>query len=260
MRFLSCVLFLIKPIGAHSLFAQNNFNHAIRITSGINAPSFDHPFFKFKTDKYFSIPFEMTPDFNLGIEWLTRLGDQDRFRLSGAVHTSGLEMYSAGYNDPSAFTFLAQSDNLYCFSGGIGVEYKLPIWRGWYGLFSATPSVAYYYLGSDLVDTARLNQDERKNAHQPHSGTYFFQYNPGKAYHLFNFQIRNKVSIGYQFSRRFGLEISGEYIFGLPIRAFEWSYTVYMKGDQELTQPISYEKAIFSNSGIAFNLSASWRL
>src|SRR5690606_16392714 len=75
---------------------------------------------------------------------------------------------------------------------------------------------------------------------------------PPKVYHKINFRLKNNINFSYCFSKRIAMKIGFTYNFGLPNKVFERNVHIYDINNMD--EPISNEKAVFSNSSAEFQI------
>lgn len=243
-----------------NLYAQDTY---IRINTGLNFQMFDHPFFKFESNKYSGLTFSTEPCHNFNIEISQPQRFSDKWGLIFNANYSLADMgfmgrsIVIGGNGSAIFSFggsAGMSGYLTGVSLGAGLTYTEKLFndRLWIE-YAIIPSVKTYFLGRYLSDTAITNPSHRTILDLPSSTPHnFYEDMPYKVYHKLNFILKNSLSFQYHFKGRTYLMASFVYDIGLPNKAFERSFYTYSELDPE--NPIAFDKAVFSNSDMQWNL------
>lgn len=238
-------------------YAQTEYEGQLKVDYfGISLQSFDHPFFKFKSSKYSSIPFTVTADYCGGLNYSLPYEEKSKLKFQFGLYytTANMEQY---WRSATGVGFRAQTHNLYIFSGGIGIEYDIKLFHRFFLELAAMPTLVSYHMPKDLTDTSWLNSHIReRRATDPWRPTDpVEQFDPAKLSNPVQFQLRNRVQLTYYTKRRLGYYVAAIYNFGLPFKTFEWSYTTYDRRDY--STPIASYKGVFSSSSLQVALGIS---
>lgn len=251
-----CIILSVK--GVH---AQKNETY-LRVNTGINFQMLDNPFFKFETNKYSGLTFVTEPCHNFNIEISQPQRFSDKWGLIYNANYSWADMGYIGRSNiigggSATFNFggsAGMSGYLMGLSFGAGVSYTEKLFndRLWVE-YAIIPSLRTYFLGNSISDTAISNTGHRTKLLLPSSNPHNYKEDmPYVIHNKLNFILKNSLSFQYHFKGRTYLMASFVYDIGLPNKAFERSFYTYSELDHE--NPIAFDKAVFSNSDMQWNI------
>lgn len=271
-RLLSCVVLLLSSQISfcqksnyydNYSFQHNNTNGTIRTWTAQNFQFLDNPFFKFKSSRNSEVTFLNTGSTSFGLEITF---PKPIFRNTYFMFGLYYEQIETKFSRYSKSQYLPNTDTIsfnassivygdFIFisvAGGIYHEYNLT-GRMMLSL-SSSINIGTFKMDDFSKDTLGFNAAERV---KPVLGEITLIKMPPKIYASANIRLKNEAMLSYYVSKTAAFNLGFAYNLGLPNKAFDRSFYIYKTND--LSRPVSYEKAVYSTSSmeILFGMSFS---